>query len=111
MTSPFPEKLGRSSKSRTKSPCSPHAVGDTEADAEVFVAVDLVLTDSEDLLTVTDPEDELKAEVKSWLFVEMVLLESELVGAATGSLDDESEADDEVEFWPSATVVPLEEGS
>lgn len=47
--SPSPEKLGRSSKSRTKSPCSPHAVGETDAGAEV------VLADSEDVLAVTDP--------------------------------------------------------
>lgn len=56
MTSPFPEKLGRSSKSRTKSPCSPHAVGDTDVDAEVLVAVEAVeavLADSEDVLAVT----------------------------------------------------------
>ena len=54
VTSPFPEKLGRSSKSRTKSPCSPHAVGDTDVDAEVLVAVEVVLADSEDVLAVTD---------------------------------------------------------
>ena len=38
----------------------------------------------------------------------MVLLESELVDAVTVS-DDKSEVGDEVEAWPSATVVPLEE--
>ena len=54
MTSPSPEKLGRSSKSRTKSPCSPHAVGDVDVDAEVLVAVEIVLADCEDVLAVTD---------------------------------------------------------
>lgn len=103
-----PEKAGRSSKSSMKSPCSPHAVGDIDADAEVFVAVEVVLTDSEDELTDSEPEDELKDEVDSWLFVEVVLLESELVGAVTRS-DDESEDDDEVAAWPSATVVSLVE--
>lgn len=108
MTSSFPEKLGRSSKSRTKSPCSPHAVGDTDVDAEVFVAVEVVLSDSEDVLAVTGSRDELRDQVESWLFVEVMLLESELIDAVTVS-DDKSEVDDEVGAWPSATVVPLEE--
>jgi len=45
-----PEKAGRSSKSRVKSPCSPQAVGDAEADAEVLL--DVVLA-----LEVDDPVD------------------------------------------------------
>lgn len=105
-----PEKLGRSSKSSMKSPCSPHAVGDTDADAEVFVAVEVVLTDSEDELAVSEPRDELKDEVDSWLVVKVMLLESELIDAVAES-DDGSEVDDELESWPSVTVVPLEEGA
>lgn len=105
-----PEKAGRSSKSSMKTACSPHAVGDTDAETEVFVAVEVVLTDSEDELAVSEPEDELKDEVDSWLFVEVVLLESELVGVVTRS-DDESEVDDEVESWLFTTVVLLGEGA
>ena len=110
MTSPFPEKLGRSSKSRTKSPCSPHAVGDADVDAEVLVAVEAVLEDSEDVLAVTGSRDEPRDEVESWLSVEVALLESELRDAVTVS-DDESELDDEVGAWTSVTVMPLEEGA
>jgi hypothetical protein len=40
-----PEKAGRSSKSRVKSPCWPQAVGDAEADAEVLLDVMVVLSD------------------------------------------------------------------
>jgi len=96
--SPSPEKLGRSSKSSMKSPCSPHAVGDADADAEVLVVVEVVLADSEEVVAVTDPEDdpdELKDEVDSWLFVKVALLESELIVTVTVS-DDESEVDGEV---------------
>jgi hypothetical protein len=109
--SPSPEKAGRSSKSRTKSPCSPHAVGDADTDVDVLVAEEVVLTDSEDELDVTDAEDdslELKDEVESWPFVEVALLESELGCAVTVS-DEDSEADDEVGAWPFAKEVPLEE--
>lgn len=42
-----PEKLGRSSKLRTKSPCSPQAVGDTDVDADVLLAVEVVVLDFE----------------------------------------------------------------
>lgn len=42
-----PEKLGKSSKSRTKSPCSPHADGDVEADALVLLVEKVVLDDVE----------------------------------------------------------------
>ena len=42
-----PEKAGRSPKSRVKSPCSPQAVGDTEADAEVLLDVMVVLSEDE----------------------------------------------------------------
>ena len=110
--SPSPEKLGRSSKSRTKSPCSPHAVGNMDADAEVLVAVEVSLIDSEVALAVADPEDELKDEAESWLIVEvaLALLETELIGAVA-VLDDRSEGDDEVETWLFATVVSLEEGA
>jgi hypothetical protein len=90
--SPSPEKAGRSSKSRTKSPCSPHAVGDADVDADVLVAVEVVLKD----------------EVESWPFVEVALLESEL-GCAVTVPDDDIEADDEVGAWPFAREVPLEE--
>lgn len=38
-----PEKLGRSSKSRTKSPCSPHADGDAEADTLALLVERVVL--------------------------------------------------------------------
>jgi hypothetical protein len=96
--SPSPEKAGRSSKSRTKSPCSPHAVGDADTDVDVLVAEEVVLTDSEDELDVTDAEDdslELKDEVESWPFVKVALLESKLGCAVTVS-DKASEADDEV---------------
>ena len=34
--------------------CSPHAVGDADVDAEVLLAVKVVLADSEDVLAVTD---------------------------------------------------------
>jgi len=42
-----PEKAGRSSKSKVKSPCSPHAVGDADADAEVLLDVVVVLPEDE----------------------------------------------------------------
>ena len=58
-----PEKAGRSSKSRVKSPCSPQAVGDTEADAEVLLDVIVVLSEEE----VDDP---LGEELDAWLFAE-----------------------------------------
>jgi hypothetical protein len=109
--SPAPEKAGRSSKLRTKSPCSPHAVGDADVDADVLVAEEVVLTDSENELDVTDVEDdslELKDEVESWPFVEVALLESELGCEVTVS-DEDSEAEDEVGAWPFAKEVPLEE--
>ena len=108
-----PEKLGRSSKSMTKSPCSPHAVGDADVDAEVLVAVRVVLTDSEDEVDVKDSEDdsdELKDEGEPWLFEEAALLECEVVCEATVS-DDENEVDDEAGAWPFAKEVPLEEGA
>jgi hypothetical protein len=110
--SPSPEKAGRSSKSRTKSPCSPHAVGNADVDADVLVAVEFALTDSEDVLDVMvaeDDSDELKDEIESWPFVEVALLESALDCAVTAS-DDDSKADDEVGDWPFAREVPLEEG-
>jgi len=112
VTSPSPEKLGRSSKSRTKSPCSPHVVGNTDADAEVLVTREVSLTDSEVALAVTDPGNELKDGVESWLIVEvaLALLESEPIGAVT-VLDARSEVDDEVEIWLIATVASLEEGA
>jgi hypothetical protein len=52
--SPSPEKVGRSSKSRVKSPCSPQAVGDTEADAKVLLDVMVVLSEE----VVDDPVDD-----------------------------------------------------
>jgi hypothetical protein len=58
-----PEKAGRSSKSRVKSPCSPQAVGDTEADAEVLLDVMVVLSEEE----VDDP---LGEELDAWLLAE-----------------------------------------
>jgi hypothetical protein len=67
-------------------------------DADVLVAVEVVLTDSEGTLDVTDAEDdsdELKDEVESWPFVKVALLESKLGCAVTVS-DGDSEADDEV---------------
>jgi hypothetical protein len=82
-------------------------------DADVLVAVEVVLTGSEDTLDVKDVEDgsdELKDEVESWPFVEVALLESELGCAVTVS-DDDSEADDEVGAWLFAREVSLEEGA
>jgi hypothetical protein len=108
VTSPSPEKLGRSSKSRTKSPCSPHAVGVTDVDAEVLVDVEVVLTDSEplsDALTVWEPEVELEDEIGSWLFVKVALLVFEAVGTVTVS----EVGNELIGTCPSAKVVPLEE--
>jgi hypothetical protein len=59
-----PEKAGRSSKSRVKSPCSPQAVGDTEADAEVLLDVMVVLLEDE------VAEDPLDDELNDWLLAE-----------------------------------------
>jgi hypothetical protein len=59
-----PEKAGRSSKSRVKSPCSPQAVGDTEADAEVLLDVMVVLSEDE------VAEDPLDDELNDWLLAE-----------------------------------------
>lgn len=60
MTSSSPEKLGRSSKSRTKSPCSPHAVGEGEPDTGVLLAEVVELEDLEfvtvEELVDTEPE-------------------------------------------------------
>jgi len=104
-----PEKPGRSSKSRTKSPCSPHAVGDTEEDAEVLVAMVVVLSEYElvDTLAVADPEGELDDNVRSWLLVEVALLVSEPVSTVTTS-DVKAELDDDDGAWPFAKVVSFE---
>jgi hypothetical protein len=59
-----PEKAGRSSKSRVKSPCSPQAVGDKEADAEVLLDVMVVLSEDE------VAEDPLDDELNDWLLAE-----------------------------------------
>lgn len=64
MISSSPEKAGRSSKSRVKSPCSPQAVGDTEADAEVLLDVMVVLSEDE------VAEDPLDDELNDWLLAE-----------------------------------------
>jgi hypothetical protein len=106
-----PEKLGRSSKSRTKSPCSPHAVGDTEVDAEVVVALEVVLVYSglvDDALTVSATEDELEDKIGPWLSVEVALLEPEAVDTVTEA-DVEIELEDEAVAWPSAKLEPLED--
>jgi hypothetical protein len=58
-----PEKAGRSSKSRVKSPCSPQAVGDTDADAEVLLDVIVVVSEEE-------VEDPLSDELDAWLLAE-----------------------------------------
>ena len=42
MISSSPLKLGRSSKVRTKSPCSPQVVGDADAGADVLLAAEVV---------------------------------------------------------------------
>jgi hypothetical protein len=49
-----PENAGRSSKFRVKSPCSPQAVGDAEADAEVLLDVVVVLPEEEVAISVDD---------------------------------------------------------
>ena len=64
MISSSPEKAGRSSKSRVKSPCSPQAVGDKEADAEVLLDVMVVLSEDE------VAEDPLDDELNDWLLAE-----------------------------------------
>lgn len=42
MISSSPLKLGRSSKVRKKSPCSPQVVGDADAGADVLLAAEVV---------------------------------------------------------------------
>jgi hypothetical protein len=54
-----PENEGRSSKSSVKSPCSPQAVGDAEADAEVLLDVTVVLSEEEVAVLVDDPLKEI----------------------------------------------------
>lgn len=58
MISSSPVKLGKSSKPRVKSPCSPQAVGETEADAEVLLAESVVGTEVELELSRLELEDE-----------------------------------------------------
>lgn len=106
-----PEKLGRSSKLRTKSPCSPHAVGDTVEDAEVLVVEEVVLAGVEldEALSDSVPEDEVGKEVVSWLLVKVALVEYEVLDTVTVS-NAEGEYNDEVGAWPFAKVVPVELG-
>jgi hypothetical protein len=110
VTSSSAEKLGRSSKLRTKSPCSPQAVGDTEADADVLLAVEVVAFEAELIseVSVVELEVELNEEVWPWLLVKVELSELDTLGAAAVS-DVNCELDDEAVVWPFAKVVLMEE--
>lgn len=89
-----PEKLGRSSKSRTKSPRSPQAVGDAVADPEVSleaVLPELALSDRV-VVAELDVVDE-----------EPPVVLSELVLSVEVEVSEElDEVDDGSEAWPSA---------
>ena len=89
-----PEKLGRSSKSRTKSPCSPQAVGDAVAVPEVLleaVLPELALSDTV-VVAELDVVDEEPPVVLSGL----------VLSVEVGVSEELDEVDDRSEAWPSA---------
>lgn len=91
-----PEKLGRSSKSRTKSPCSPQAVGDAVADPEVWLDVEVVLPELTLPVTVAVAELDVVDEEPEVVPSELVLSVEIEVPGKLDAVDDGSEA------WPFA---------
>lgn len=96
MISSSPEKLGRSSKSRTKSPCSPQAVGDAVADSEVPLDVEVEAVLPELVLPVVKTEFDVVDEKPEVVLSEPVLSAEVEASEELDAVDDESEA------WPFA---------
>jgi hypothetical protein len=100
-----PEKLGRSSKSRTKSPCSPQAVGEILADADVLLAAEVVelYADGTGKIVKVGSDDK----VCLWLLVKLLMSELErTAGVAVSDVD--CRVDEGVGAWPFTNIVPVE---
>lgn len=95
--SALPEKLGKSSKWRMNSPCSPHEVGEAEADAEVLLAEVVELRDLEPVLVEELVDAEVELELNTASEVDAEILE----------VDGKSEL--EVVTGPLASELPIVE--
>lgn len=102
-----PEKLGRSSKSRTKSPCSPQAVGLTEAEADVLLTESVVGMEVELMLIRPELEEEVSLDGEAVVDVEL-LIDVELE-AKELELEESKVTVVELGAWPFASEVPVED--
>lgn len=102
-----PEKLGRSSKSRTKSPCSPQAVGLTEAEADVLLTESVVGMEVELVLIRLELEEEDSLDGEAVVDVELLIdveLEAEKL-----ELEETEVTVVELGAWSFASEVPIED--